>query len=349
MNSEQGAPVFFEDQPFATEERGLLRRLKATGFEARSIFDIGAASGSWSQLVSRVFPGAEYHLFEPLAGRFPEYDRKLGAALRSQSNFRMHGVALSDTGGTRWFWVGPSGLGSSLVNASEHGDECIEVESARLDEYVAQHELRQPQVIKADVQAAELMVIRGGVRTFSGADVLILETHLEPSYGEGSPLITDLVRELSPLGFRLVEFGGVWRPESRAIVSVDGFFLHDRLIARLPAGRRTPAQRVAEALGTARERGRTRAALYGAGQHTAGIARELDTMPLPIVAVIDDDPRARAARITGRPVIAKDSAASMGIDVVVLSSDVHEQELWEASAELRARGIEVVRLYAGAA
>lgn len=338
-------PTFFHAAPFATEDRAFLSRLKAAGFSPRTIFDVGAAGGSWTSLVAAVFPGARYELFEPLAGRFPEYDRTLEPLLRRLPSARVHPVALSDRNARQWFWVGETGLGSSLLNAGPGQAGCVEVDGRRLDDYARERGLEQPQVVKADVQAAEMLLIRGGAGLIAGADVLMLETHLEPTYGAGTPLLTDLVRELAPMGFRLIETGGVWRPEHRGIVSIDGFFVHDRLIARLPGDERAPSRRIADALSAARERGRTRAALYGAGQHTRGVERDLDTMPLPVVAVIDDDPGAQRGQVRGRPVVPRSRVPEMGVDIVVLSSDVHEDALWRASADLRARGVEVVRLY----
>jgi len=41
-----------------------LRRLKATGWQPRSIYDIGALRGDWSKEAAEVFPAAEYFLFE---------------------------------------------------------------------------------------------------------------------------------------------------------------------------------------------------------------------------------------------------------------------------------------------
>lgn len=343
---------FFELEPFAARERTLFRELKAIGYAPHTVLDIGAAVGSWSAIAHAIFPGARYELFEPLADRQATYGPALQETLSRHPNFRLHTVALSNADGEASFWIETSGFGSSLLTTHTPQDTIVRVPTRRLDAYAAERGIAQPQIIKADVQGAELMVLQGGLRTFAGADLLVLETHLVRGYGPDNPLLTELIAALEPLGFRLVRFGDVWRAATRAIASVDAFFMHDRLIARLDehAGgaarpHKTPAVRVHEALAAAAARGRRRAALYGAGHHTRWLGPALASMPLPIAAIIDDNPRLHGTRVGETEIIPRHEALPRGIDVVVLSSDAYEPTLWEASADLRHAGVEVLPLY----
>lgn len=92
-----------------------------------------------------------------------------------------------------------------------------------------------------------------------------------------------------------------------------------------------------------------KAAVYGAGQHTLRVEDVLRTSPVELVGVIDDDAVRHGARVAGLTVMSPARAVEMGARAVVLSSDAAEDALWTRTTVLRARGIEVVRLYAPAA
>ena len=225
----------FETVPFAQHEVLFLKRLAALGYQAETIFDIGAAQAAWSAAISEVYPEAQYHLFEPLAGRHQDYDRFLEPSTRERTNFHLHPVALGKTNGHAEFWYHPGGYGSSLICVHQPAEERISVPVHRLDDLVANASLPQPQIIKADVQGGEYEIIEGGSKTFAAADILHLETWLERGYGKRTPLLHELIEILTPLNFRIVQFGNFWRNQRELLASVDVFFASARLIDRLAA------------------------------------------------------------------------------------------------------------------
>lgn len=82
--------------------------------------------------------------------------------------------------------------------------------------------------------------------------------------------------------------------------------------------------------------------LYGAGRHTSWLCSIAHELGVSIAGVVDDHVAG-----TGRSfgVVQHPSDVPIGADVL-LSSDWHEDRLWEASASLRERGVRVWRLYA---
>jgi hypothetical protein len=58
---------------FAQPESAFFARLKSVGWSPRCVFDVGASEGQWTEAISRVFPQAEFHLFEPLASASAQY------------------------------------------------------------------------------------------------------------------------------------------------------------------------------------------------------------------------------------------------------------------------------------
>ena len=221
--------------PYAQCETRFFERLTATGFNPELIVDIGGSNAAWSTSVSVAMPDARYEIFEPLAGRREEYDRVLEWALRTHPNFRLHPVAIGDVNGEAEFWNEAKGVGSSLLVRNTPAEQRIRVPVRRLDDYLREHGIRQPRVIKADVQGAEMRVIEGGRVAFAGADVLHLETWLMRGYGPGTPLLTEIIDALRPMGHKLVMLGDFWRNPKEELVSVDAFFAHERLIDGLRA------------------------------------------------------------------------------------------------------------------
>ncbi len=108
-------------------------------------------------------------------------------------------------------------------------------------------------------------------------------------------------------------------------------------------------ERVRTALDRLAARGIRRAAVYGAGQHTRKAGAALCTPPVEVVAIIDDARADEDRTMWGIPVVCQRAALALGVEAVVLSSDAMEDRLWEASAPMRAKGVEVVRLYGDAA
>ncbi|MBL0926693.1 MAG: hypothetical protein IBJ11_03445 [Phycisphaerales bacterium] len=103
--------------------------------------------------------------------------------------------------------------------------------------------------------------------------------------------------------------------------------------------------RTKAALDELAKRGVTRVALYGAGTHTRSLGPVLMQPPVQIVAILDDNHFNHGRTMWGYPIRPRSDALSLGVQAVVLSANMHEPTLWEASADLRAAGIEVIRLY----
>jgi FkbM family methyltransferase len=221
--------------PFAACEKQLFARLSDLGFKPECVVDVGGSNGAWSTTIVDVFPEARFEMFEPLAGRRPEYDRVLEWALRTYPNLRMHPVALGEVNGMAEFWNEKHGVGSSLLADTRPANEKIIVPVRRLDDFLAERNIPQPQVVKLDVQGAELMVMRGGRATVEKADLIHLEAWLVRGYGDSTPLLHEIIDFLRPLGHALVELGDFWRKPSQELVTVDAFFAHRRLIDRLAA------------------------------------------------------------------------------------------------------------------
>jgi len=99
---------------------------------------------------------------------------------------------------------------------------------------------------------------------------------------------------------------------------------------------------VREATRVLADRGVARVWLYPAGSFTRALLEHPEDFATPIAGVLDD--RADASPIGAWRVHAP-SEVSAG-EHILITSDWHEDALWEASHELRARGVRVHRLHA---
>ena len=81
--------------------------------------------------------------------------------------------------------------------------ECIEFEMETLDDYIQQKVLPLPEMLKLDVQGAELLILEGGIEALRSAKLLQLEVWFSRGYGSATPLFHELIDYLSPSGFVL--------------------------------------------------------------------------------------------------------------------------------------------------
>jgi FkbM family methyltransferase len=217
-----------------THESQTLRTLLQQGYRPSVVYDIGASNGVWSDTIALTLPGAEYHLFEPLAGAVAFYRLDLQQRLARRPQFHLHPVALSDHRGTAEMFATHDGYGSSMLDRGKIPEvkELVRVPLYTLDEFVQENRLPKPDIMKLDVQGAERLILSGGRQTLQNADVVFLETWLKRGYGPDTPLLTEMIEFLQPAGLSLVDLGEQFRDERGRVYSVDAVFFSERLISK---------------------------------------------------------------------------------------------------------------------
>jgi FkbM family methyltransferase len=210
--------------------RNALMRLKSLGFAPAVVYDIGAYRGGWTRLAAEVFPGAQFVLFE--ANR--DHAGELAAS------GRRHVIAAlgATDGGARAFHVPRAGdvTGASLYveNTAHYAEQNLqvrEVETVRLDTAVARDKLPAPDLIKIDVQGAELEVLAGAAETLRGAAALIVEVSLV-DYNKGGPLAAEVIGAIDRLGFKCADLCEVHRSAHEFVLQLDLLFVRPALFAK---------------------------------------------------------------------------------------------------------------------
>jgi FkbM family methyltransferase len=201
--------------------RNALTRLKAAGFAPRIIYDIGAYRGGWSRLAAEVFPAAAFILFEANADN---------AAHLQAAGHRHFIVALADADGDKTLFLPRNAdvTGASLYveNSSYYaGGNLLDrrVATARLDTLTAAHGLPPADLIKIDVQGAELDVIAGGTQALDRCEALIAELSFA-SYNKGAPLVADAMPAIAQRGFRCIDICELHRGRSGGVLQADFLF-----------------------------------------------------------------------------------------------------------------------------
>lgn len=225
-------PRFLRPPPMFSHEQAL-QRLASFGYAPKTIYDIGAFYGYWTKATRKVFPDAQYVLFEAN----PDNESRL-----RESGERYIIAALSGEEGAQTSFFLPKnavGTGASLYREqSEHyaGDNLrvVPVTTRRLDALAAEHKLPPPDLIKLDVQGAELDVLAGAGDLLASASVLIAEMSLL-AHNQSAPLIADVIGGIDRLGFKCADICDVLKARSGSVMQVDMLFVRPALLEKFRA------------------------------------------------------------------------------------------------------------------
>jgi FkbM family methyltransferase len=225
-----------EASEFASHEIRVFTLLAKTGFAPATIFDIGAANGSWSALIANsVFPDAVFQMFEPLAKLNEGFEKSLRFQMQYHPKFVLHEVALGAECKDVTMRVHPDGYGSTTLEMGDDPDyqTRLTVPQHTLDQYVHDHELPLPDLIKLDTQGAEWAILSQAERCLKQAAVVFAETWFCRGYGPQTPLITELRDLLDRNEFELADLGHQFYDGNHRLYGCDAFFLKRSFLERV--------------------------------------------------------------------------------------------------------------------
>ncbi len=150
----------------------------------QTVYDVGANIGFFTMLCSRlVGPEGRVFAFEPIPENLATLRHNV--ALNGLSNVTIVEQALSSSTGTAEMFVSPWSAFHSLnvEGASKQSDHepqegQITVQTVTLDEFAGREGVRSPDLLKVDVEGAELIVLEGAPETLhSRRPLLLCELH----------------------------------------------------------------------------------------------------------------------------------------------------------------------------
>lgn len=165
-------------------------------------FDIGACFGWYSILFSRIVGLAgQVHAFEPV----PDNRECLMANLKlnEASNIKVNPFALGEELSTTKIYVPFDGVSGSL-RAHAKPDDCkiIDIDVSTLDNYVNENDLTRVDFIKADIEGAEFLMLKGAedtLRKYRPILMLEVQAHSSRLFGYEPE---DLFQWLQGIGYR---------------------------------------------------------------------------------------------------------------------------------------------------
>ena len=208
----------------------MVYRLAAMGLNPNTVIDIGANRGMFTLCVHRLYPGADIFAFEPLRECYTE----LSLLQQRIPSLRCYQMALGMEGSEAVMHRNRYNYSSSLLEmedlhreafpyTEETEPENVKIQS--LDEVLDGIDLREPVLMKIDVQGYEGAVLRGANRSLSKVDFILCEMSMRPLY-RGQTLFGDIHQFLVDQGYRFAgHVGELQHPHTTEVLQIDGLFL----------------------------------------------------------------------------------------------------------------------------
>jgi len=213
--------------------RNALARLRWLGFAPAVIYDVGAYRGGWTRAAAEVFPAAQFILFEA--------NRDHAGELAACGHKHIIVALGAQDAAARSFHVARAGdvTGASLYveNTAHYADANLQVralETVRLDTLIARERLPPPDLIKIDVQGAELEVLAGAAAALAHAGALIVEVSLV-DYNKRAPLIAEVIAAIDRAGFQCADVCEMHRTPESFVLQLDLLFARPSLFAKYGA------------------------------------------------------------------------------------------------------------------
>jgi FkbM family methyltransferase len=209
----------FGDGVFAGIMRGDLEEFLARFVKwGMTVIDVGAHQGFFTLLMSKlVGPKGLVVAFEPSPRELKRL--KLNVTINRCRNVRVEGYAIGDRKGVVEFFVVSDRwtTRNSLVAPKIHRTEHVFVNMTTLDDYLQETQIVSVDLVKIDVEGAELMVLQGAERLLTSPwqPIIICELNDEViSWGDWHHSTLDVVEFLRAREFSWFEIshGGGLKP-----------------------------------------------------------------------------------------------------------------------------------------
>jgi FkbM family methyltransferase len=195
----------------------------------KTVLDVGAHIGEFAQRIRAILPDVDLVCFEPLREPFLELSRRFAG----QPNFLAVQCALGEKAAQCEIHHNEYAPSSSLLPMTDlhkrsfafAANEKVEIiEVRRLSDVARELNLRDPLLLKLDVQGFEDKVITGGEDIVARAKIIIIEVSFLSLY-KGGPLFEDVYQILKARGFIYNgNFDQLLSPEDGRPLQADAIF-----------------------------------------------------------------------------------------------------------------------------
>jgi FkbM family methyltransferase len=208
-----------------------LAHAKSLGFNPSVIFDGGAFTGRWAQETHHLFPSAHLVLIEPNSEVYSKIDESVREFL-SQTTLIKAAVGEVQGRMNLNIWDNPRHKSKTTALAASSLLEHVQgsptrstpVEVKRIDD-IAEETGIWPDLLKLDLQGAELPALKGAVRALESCELCIVEFGCLEAYKDRtSP--AELLSFMDGHGYALYDIVDIrYRPYDNALTGGDFFFV----------------------------------------------------------------------------------------------------------------------------
>jgi FkbM family methyltransferase len=175
----------------------------------RVIVDVGAARGDYAARAAMLFPVTRAVMVEAR----PNAAQDIRERFRGDPRFSVVEAAISDECGETVFHVNEMKDSSSILNVNRSATEAtfgksfgtveeIVVKTLTLDALYRDENLQSVDLLKVDIQGAEMRLIAGGGEALGKTRAVLLEVNFERFYDD-APLFHEIEATMTAAGFRL--------------------------------------------------------------------------------------------------------------------------------------------------
>ena len=228
------AEIFKSDRiALDAEQSGLALFAPGHADELRTIVDVGANVGQWSNMLLNCVTPEKLIIVEPMPDAFAILQKKFGKNRRVE----LHNVAIGERESVETLKITRDTTGASLLQPREEMRAVIgsnwtitseiQVKMTTLDRLLVA--LPEVSLLKIDVQGYEKPVLAGGKQTLAKTKFLLIELNFMPQYDGGSWL--GEVHEIltRDFGFFLANASAPQVLNGRASM-VDGLYVNPNLV-----------------------------------------------------------------------------------------------------------------------
>jgi FkbM family methyltransferase len=173
-------------------------KLKKMNYFPDTILDIGAHRGNWTDKMMKIYPNANYYLFE--ANKY-NYNR-----FNNVDNIKIINEVLNDKI-EEVDWYQNKGTGDSFFKEkTKHylDTSATKKTTTTLDIVMEQNNFLKDSkniLIKIDCQGAEIPILKGSTKILSSVDFIIIEMPFFGQYNENVPNFLEHIQFMDTLGF----------------------------------------------------------------------------------------------------------------------------------------------------
>lgn len=196
-----------------------IRRCRERNIEIKTVIDIGASDGRWSDIFIRSFPGAHYFLVE---AQQPHEKGLSGFHRRHPGSEYIIAAAGSRYGEINF---DAEDLFGGVASEKPAAGKNIVVPMVTIDGEIVKRNLQPPFAIKMDTHGYELPILEGCEASLKNTNLLIIEAYVFNVTGS-TPRFYELCSYLDKKGFYPIDIADLtWREYDSSLWQMDIFFV----------------------------------------------------------------------------------------------------------------------------